>query len=129
MQSTQTIYLTEITELGPEVSDFLDTGLVVLFQAGAPPELAEMSVLHEPTDLREEPPQTGDVLVIGDRQLRITAVGEKAWHNVHEMGHVVFKFNGHGETELPGEIYLEETEGLSELFQPGAKLEIKEATT
>lgn len=129
MESTQTIYLTEITELGPEVSEFLDTGLVVLFQAGAPPELAEMSVLHEPTDLREEPPQTGDVLVIGDRQLRITAVGEKAWRNVREMGHVVFKFNGHDETELPGEIYIEEAEGLSELFQPGAKLEIKEATT
>ncbi len=120
------IYLTEITELGPEVPEFLEMGLLILFQAGAPPELAEMSILHEPESLREEPPVPGDILAIGDRELRITAVGEKAWKNVHELGHVVLKFNGLEETELPGEIYVEKTDGLAELFRPGARLEIKE---
>ena len=123
------IYLTEITELGPEVPEFLEGGYLILFQAGAPPELAEMSVLHEPESPRDEPPEAGDILAIGDRELRITAIGEKAWNNVRELGHVVFKFNGLDETELPGEIYVEETDDLSELVQPGARLEIKEATS
>lgn len=121
----ETIYLTEITELGPEVPEFLETGLLILFKAGAPPELAEMSALHEPESLREEPPAVGDILAIGNQELRITAVGEKAWKNVRELGHVVLKFNGQDQTELPGEIYVEETDGLSKLFQPGARMEIK----
>jgi PTS system glucitol/sorbitol-specific IIA component len=125
----ETIYLTEITELGPEVPEFLETGLLILFKAGAPPELAEMSALHEPSSFREEPPKTGDLLTIGDRELRITAVGDKAWKNVRELGHVVLKFNGQDETELPGEIYVEETDGLSELFRPGARMEIKGASS
>jgi PTS system glucitol/sorbitol-specific IIA component len=125
----ETIYRTEITELGPEVPEFLDMGLLILFKAGAPPELAEMSAMHEPETFREEPPKVGDILAVGDRELRITAVGERAWKNVRDLGHVVFKFNGQDETEAPGEIYLEETEGLSELFQPGTRLEIKAASS
>ncbi len=124
-----TIYLTEITEIGPEVPEFIEVGYLILFQAGAPPELAEMSVLHEPESPRDDPPETGDILAIGDKELRITAVGERAWNNVRELGHVVFKFNGLDETELPGEIYVEETDGLGELVQPGARLEIKEAAS
>ena len=125
----ETIYRTEITELGPEVPEFLDMGLLILFKAGAPPELAEMSAMHEPETFREEPPKVGDILAVGDRELRITAVGERAWKNVRDLGHVVFKFNGQDETEAPGEIYLEETEGLSGLFQPGTRLEIKAASS
>lgn len=125
----ESIYLTEIRELGPEAAEFIGAGLVILFETGAPPELAEMSVLHEPISKRDEPPQAGDVLALGSEEFRITAIGEKAWSNVHELGHVVLKFNGLSETELPGEMYVEETEDLSELFQPGAKLEIKEANS
>lgn len=126
----ESIYLTEITELGPEVPDFLGEGLLVLFQAGAPPELAEMSVLHEPSSVREEPPEVGDTLAIGDREFRITAIGSKAWPNMQDLGHAVFKFNGLGEVELPGEIYLEEAgeEELSELVRPGVLVELKAAS-
>ena len=121
------IYLTEVTEIGPEVAEFLEEGLLILFQAGAPPELAEMSVLHEPTSRREDPPEAGDVVAFGDRELRITAVGEKAWKNIQDLGHAVFKFNGAEEVELPGEIYLEQTdlESLKEAIQPGLRLEIR----
>lgn len=123
----ESIYSTEITELGPEAEEFLGSGLMVLFTQGAPPELAEISVLHEPDQRREEPPAPGDVLVIGEREFRITAVGEKAWKNVLELGHAVFKFNGTDEVELPGEIYLEETEpgDLAELVKPGTRIKIR----
>jgi len=121
------IYLTEVTEIGPEVAEFLEAGLLILFQAGAPPELAEIAVLHEPISKREAPPEPGDVLAIGTREFRITAVGSKAWKNVQDLGHAVFKFSGSREAELPGEIHLEEqgAEDLSELVRPGARVEIK----
>ena len=121
------IYLTEITEIGPEVAEFLEAGPLILSEAGAPPELAEIAVLHEPISRREDPPEVGDVVAIGPSEFRITAVGEKAWKNIDELGHAVFKFNSSEEVELPGEIYLEEAgaEPLSELVQPGVRLEIK----
>ena len=122
------IYLTEVTKVGPEVEEFLEEAkTLVLFEEGAPPELAEMSVLHEHKDWREEPPEAGDIMIIDDREFRITAVGGSAWKNMLQIGHASFKFNGAEEVELPGEICLEElgSEGISESIQPGVQLEIR----
>ena len=122
------IYSTQIRELGPEAADFLAAKMAILFEAGAPPELAEMSVLHEPDACREDPPEVGDVLSVGGEEARITAIGEKAWQNMRAMGHAVLKFNGEGEPELPGDICLEEL-GDAELagaFRPGVRLELRE---
>ncbi len=124
----EAIYLTEVTEIGPEVAEFLEAGLLILFQAGAPPELAEIAVLHEPiSGPREDPPEPGDVLVIGVREFLITAIGSKAWQNIKDLGHAVFKFSGSQEAELPGEINLEErgAEDLGEIIQPGVRVEIR----
>lgn len=121
------IYATEIKEVGPEVADFLETGLLVLFEVGAPPELAEMSALHSVSHMRPEPPAAGDVLDIGGHEFRITAVGEKAWKNVADLGHAVFVFNGEGEAEMPGQICLQ-SEGVERLpgaVRPGARVEIR----
>lgn len=124
------IYRTEIKEIGPEVEAFLEEKYLILFETGAPPELAEMSVLHERSHMREEPPVAGDVLAIGDREFRITAVGEKSWKNINDLGHAVFVFNGAKEVEMPGQICLEEggAERLSEVVRPGARLEMKSGT-
>ena len=85
------IYLTEVTEIGPEVAEFLEAGLLILFEAGAPPELAEIAVLHEPiSGPREDPPKAGDILIIRSREFRITAIGYKAWQNIQDLGHAVF---------------------------------------
>jgi PTS system glucitol/sorbitol-specific IIA component len=122
------IYLTEVTEIGPEVAEFLESGLLILFQAGAPPELAEIAVLHEPIyGPREDPPEAGDALVIGPREFRVTAIGSKAWQNIKDLGHAVFKFSGSLEAELPGEIHLEErgAEDLGEIIRPGIRVELK----
>jgi len=121
------IYVTEAREIGPEVAEFLEEGYLVLFQMGVPSELAEMSVLHEVSHMRPEPPEPGDLLSIGESRFRITAVGTKAWQNVRELGHAVFVFNGAHEPEMPGQICLEGggTEGLAGSLRPGARLEIK----
>jgi glucitol/sorbitol PTS system EIIA component len=125
----QTIYLTQVTGIGPEAPDFLEEGLMILFEDGAPPELAEISILHKPTEKRESPPEPGDVLAFGKTEFRVTAVGEKAWKNVLELGHACFKFNGRDEAELPGEISCEERGGvdLRSLVEPGTRIEIKTA--
>ena len=121
------IYATELREIGPEVAEFLEEGYLILFQMGVPAELAEMSVLHEVSHMRPEPPEPGDVLSIGESRFRITSVGTKAWQNVGELGHAVFVFNGAPEPEMPGQICLEEagTESLAGSLRPGARLEIK----
>lgn len=126
-----TIYLTEIKDIGPEAADFLDAGLLILFENGAPSELAEISVLHEPISRREEPPGVGDIVAFGPHEFRITAIGYKAWQNIQELGHAVFKFEGLEEAELPGEIYLEPgpLQELGEVIKPGTRVEIKEATS
>jgi glucitol/sorbitol PTS system EIIA component len=123
----ETIYVTRVKEIGPEVAEFLEAGLLILFETGAPPELAEIAVLHEPTSRREDAPEPGDVLDIEGQEFRITAVGYKAWQNVRELGHAVFKFDGSPEAELPGQIHLEGpgVENLGEIVRPGARLEIR----
>ena len=125
----ETIYRTEIKEVGAEVGAFLEEKYLILFEFGAPPELAEMSVLHDRSHMRKEPPVAGDVLSIGEKEFRVTAVGEKAWKNIGDLGHAVFVFNGAREVEMPGQICLEEagTEGLAEAVKPGARLEMKAA--
>lgn len=123
----ETIYLTEVKEIGPEVADFLEMGLLILFENGAPPELAEISAQHSPTSSREAPPEPGDVLVLGESEFRITAIGYKAWQNVLDLGHAVFKFDGQEEPELPGQIHLDGPGGdLASIIQPGLRIEIKE---
>ncbi len=121
------IYVTEVREIGPEVPDFLTEGYLILFQMGVPEELAEMSVMHEVSHMRPEPPEPGDVLAIGGHQFRITAVGTKAWKNVEELGHAVFVFNNAQEPEVPGQICLEDGGAgeLADSLRPGARLEIK----
>lgn len=130
MRDLKPIYLTEVTEIGPEVADFLDSGLLILFEAGAPPELAEIAVLHAPISRREEPPKPGDVVAFGPHEFRVTAIGYKAWANVLDLGHAVFKFDGLEEPELPGQIHLKgpDADKLGDVVEPGLRVEIKAAS-
>ena len=126
---SEPIYLTEVTELGPEVAEFLEAGLLILFQAGAPPELAEIAVLHEPISKREAPPEPGDVLAIGPLEFRITAVGSKSWQNIQDLGHAVFKFDGSREARLPGNCTAKPrgTELAGKTFRPVVRWEKRSA--
>ena len=96
---------TRVTEIGPEVADLAEGGVIILFADGSPPELAEVSVLHRtesgPSD---DAPTAGASIAIGGVTATITAVGPSAWAKVREIGHVVINFNGASEAERPGEI-------------------------
>ncbi|MCO4315886.1 PTS cellobiose transporter subunit IIB [Phyllobacterium sp. 21LDTY02-6] len=96
---------TRITAVGPEVADLAEGGVVILFADGAPPELAEVSVLHSlDGELSSETPSVGTPIRIGDISAQITGMGDHAWQKVKDIGHVVITFNGSATVERPGEI-------------------------
>ena len=98
------IFSTQISAIGPEVDSLLENGVLILFAEGAPPELAEVSVLHKVKKATTEAPTVGSILTIGKESAKITAVGPAAWKKVVDMGHVVINFNGASAAERPGEI-------------------------
>lgn len=103
-----TFLKTKILAIGPDVMDLADGGVLILFAEGAPPELAEVSVLHrvESCDASADL-SAGASLSIGSLRAAITAVGPAAWAKVADIGHVVFTFNGAGTADRPGEICAE----------------------
>ncbi len=121
-----TLYSTMIRDVGIEAPDLLEQGVLILFALGAPPELAEVSILHEADRAAAAPPVAGDALRIGGEQFRITAVGDTAWQKVSELGHVVFSFNGAATAERPGEICVEtvDAERLRPLLRSGLTIEV-----
>jgi PTS system glucitol/sorbitol-specific IIA component len=103
---------TSITEIGPDVPELAEAGVLILFAEGSPPELAEVSVLHAVHTLAtERDPVPGDQIAIGTLKAQITAVGPLAWQKVRDIGHVVISFNGAHEAERPGEICASEIAG------------------
>lgn len=100
-----TYYHTVITAVGPEVADLLDGGVLILFAEGAPPELAEVSVLHAVTEgPTPTAPPAGARLKVGDVTASLTAIGSLAWNKIADMGHVVINFDGASNTARPGEL-------------------------
>jgi glucitol/sorbitol PTS system EIIA component len=121
-------YRTVISEVGPEVRDLLEGGVLILYADGAPPELAEVSVLHRAEQAHAEAPRAGSQLRIGEVSALVTAVGPTAWNKVHEMGHVVINFNGSNTAERPGEICTQpvDTDALLACIRSGTVIEIVE---
>jgi len=119
-------YKTVISEVGPEVRDLLEGGVLILYADGAPPELAEVSVLHSAEQVHTEAPRSGAQLRIGEVSAVVTAVGPTAWNKVNEMGHVVINFNGSSVAERPGEICTQpvDTDALLACIRSGTLIEI-----
>ena len=120
---------TVVTEVGPDVADLLDGGVLILFAAGAPPELAEVSVLHRVEEaVAEQGPVPGATLRIGPIATTLTGVGTLAWAKVREMGHVVVNFNGSATPERPGELCAGQVDlaKLGAALRPGAEIVVCE---
>lgn len=95
---------TSIKAVGPDVADLVENGVLILFAEGAPPELAEVSVLHKVESMGNVAPKPGDKVTIGNLAATITAIGPAAWQKVKDIGHVVINFNDAKSAERPGEI-------------------------
>lgn len=96
-------YKSVITGIGEMALDFLNDNIIIIFNDNAPPELAEISVLHSIEPVHQDI-KAGDILLIGGNEYRVTAVGEEANKTFRSMGHCTFKFTGKTEVELPGQI-------------------------
>ena len=122
-----TYYRTVITQVGPDVPDLIEGGILILFADGSPPELAEVSVLHKvvegPTSAA---PQAGATIVVGDVTATLTAIGSLAWNKIGDIGHVVINFDGATTSNRPGELNASAvpTAALAAALQSGATIAI-----
>lgn len=98
------LYRSQITAVGPEVEDLLGGGVLIFFRTGVPPELAEVSVLHNPEIETRTPPSVGSSIQIGEKRLVITAIGDKAWEKTIDLGHLTLSLGGANKADRPGEI-------------------------
>ena len=120
-------YRTVITEVGPDVADLLDGGILILFAEGAPPELAEVSVLHKVAEgPTQSAPPVGAEITIGSVRSKLTAIGGLAWNKIADIGHVVINFDGAAEGGRPGELSAQSvsTADLAEAVRAGAAITI-----
>lgn len=102
-------YCATITGWGEDALGFLadeDCNFMILFNEGAPAELAEIAVLHTKAELAADP-AVGDTMMICDKVYDITAVGDEALHTLRQLGHCTLSFKGGSEPERPGCIMLE----------------------
>ena len=98
-------YKTRVTAIGDMVADFMEQRIIIVYNENCPPELAELSVCHTAAELAKEV-QAGDVVVLGDRDYVVSAVGSEANHTLSTMGHCTLSFKGQDTVELPGHIEL-----------------------
>lgn len=118
-------YRTTITSVGPDVQELLESGMLILFADGAPPELAEVSVQHRVIDgPSDSAPHIGAEIRIGAVSARLTAIGDLAWKKVADIGHVVVNFNGAATAQRPGELSASEIDAaaLAAALRPGAEI-------
>lgn len=98
-------YKSKITGIGEVALGFLDENMLIVFNDNAPPELAELSVHHQICPVDQDI-KVGDVVIFGNKDYVVTAVGEEANKTFHQMGHCTFMFTGKPEADLPGHIEL-----------------------
>lgn len=105
----QTKYKTQINKIGPSIEDFLGEKMLILFGENAPAELAEYCLLIDVNNV-EEDITSGDTLQLGENEYKVTAVGDAVKKNLSSLGHITLKFDGSTAPELPGTLYLEDSE-------------------
>lgn len=99
------MFSSKIVEIGSLVEEFKQENLLVLFGNDAPPELADISVLHVPEEDNGHKLVEGSTLSIGNNEYHIVQVGSEANENFDTLGHVSIYFSDDENTEiLPGAI-------------------------
>lgn len=98
-------YQTTVTAVGELASDFAAEGILVFFGENAPEELHDFAILvdHEPP---VAPVEAGDEVELAGERFPVLCVGPVANENLANLGHLVVKFNGLTEPELPGDVSL-----------------------
>lgn len=98
-------YKSEITGFGEMALDFLSEGMLILFNDGAPPELAEIAVTHKKSECPCEI-CVGDEVSLGDKTYTVGAVGDEVNYTFSAMGHCTLLFTDKDKPDLPGQLCL-----------------------
>jgi PTS system glucitol/sorbitol-specific IIA component len=113
-------YESTVLRIGDEAADKADGGVVILYADPIPDALESVSVVHGPATGPEREIRPGDVFTIGDGQVEVVAVGERAHENLRTLGHIVVYLNpDEGTSLLPGAVH---GKGTVSLPQAGARL-------
>ena len=100
-----TYYRTTVVEIGPEAGEMIEAGVLILFGEPLPETLAEVSIVHRPSQmLSGNAVSVGDIVSFAGTDLRIDAVGELATRNLDDLGHVVLYINQPNQKLLPGAV-------------------------
>jgi PTS system glucitol/sorbitol-specific IIA component len=114
-------YETTVSSVGEMVAEFVQEGVLVFFGDQAPEELHDIAALTTEAEL-VAPVAPGDVLELNGASFQVTAVGDVANENIGQLGHLVVKFNGLDEPEMPGDVSV--TPGEVPDIQPGTRVRI-----
>lgn len=99
-------YRSTVVDIGPEAAEMVAAGVVILFGEPLPEALADVSVVHRPSQTLEgRAISVGDTVVVGEQRLTVTAVGDIAAKNLAELGHVVLYVNQPDQKLLPGAVH------------------------
>ena len=80
-------------------------GVLILFGEPLPEALAEISIVHRPSQtLSGHAIAAGDIVSLAGTELRIDAVGDLATKNLDDLGHIVLYVNQPDQKLLPGAV-------------------------
>jgi PTS system glucitol/sorbitol-specific IIA component len=105
-------YNVTVTSIGEMAAEFAAEGIFVFFGPNAPEELHEFAIITDEAPL-EAPVEAGDIVRFGEQEYPVLCVGPVANENLSGLGHLVVKFNGLTEPELPGDVSLPSVEAPS----------------
>jgi glucitol/sorbitol PTS system EIIA component len=113
-----TYYRSTVLAVGPEAKDMAAAGVIILFAEPVPDALAEVSIVHRPSQpLSGNAIRVGDTVSFGGQELEISAVGDLAATNLEELGHVVLYVNQPDQKLLPGAVHASDELPLPEPAQ------------
>jgi glucitol/sorbitol PTS system EIIA component len=98
-------YQASVQSIGEMAAEFAEEGILVFFGPDAPEELHEFAIITQAAALAS-PIETGDVIELDGVGFEVLCVGPVANDNLAGLGHLVVKFNGLVEPELPGDVSL-----------------------
>lgn len=99
------MFESKVIDVGELVEDFKDEGILVLFGPSAPPELRDISVIHEFSDEPKDVLKKGMFIELGGKEYTVYDVGSEANKNFEELGHLSIYFSDDASKEiLPGAV-------------------------
>lgn len=120
-------YESTVLRAGDEAEIMIEGGVVILYADPIPDALESVSVVHDPGRGPDREIRVGDVFVLGEHRVEVTAVGDRADENLRTLGHIVVYVNPEeGSSLLPGAVH---GRGTLTVPAPGAVLSLQGGTS